>query len=822
MAGQNKKGAKSSRPAEWKGLTAYGEARSNSVRRKTTRSRLLRSLAAILGATFGLARAAGAWTLRRALLTSEGRLRQTTIACAAAALGAVVVAGALVASNSTASGVKPIMATAAVVSYHADPADGRSRLDQSDKAGAPNDAAAAARRQAERTIAAIEGGPERSPRVPLPVRKPAPPVAEEQVDPAPALAEAPPADGGINIRPSRLTRITVAAPAERILDRAGRLDPELRRVEQTIAETAVGVTEVGKTEVGKTAVDEAAVGETEERSGEIRAAVPLPKRKPQSASGGPSLADRAPSAPSPAVVAARAKAAIRPKTTIRIAIANPTGQARHHPNAPENAPSAPAEASNERRAEEGEPQERVTAETETPTEAVSEPSRDEPDAIASLKDTADQAARAAEGLAAVDPDRPANLPTPQQLEEIAKALSEIEKKIAETLERTKAAAAATKKKDAPAQADKTTGGDDEEGEETVRAAAEALAHAQFYEEAFVEFPELSGSGPQGGADPVEAQTAPKASAPPAAADAKVVPLPIAKPRRFAQTPPPPSGAPFGQRPQMASLPPATLSPAQPAPPSLPPGPQPPWLLNAVPFAAPPGKPLIAIVIDDLGLDRKRSERVVDLPGPLTMSYLTYARDLQAQTQRARRHGHELMLHMPMEPERRSADPGPRALKLSQNEKTIRDNATWGLDRFSGFVGVNNHMGSKFTSSAEHMRPFLDEVGKRGVVFLDSMTSHKSVGFRTARALGVPALARDVFLDHDPNLAAIENQLTLLELKALRRGYAIAIGHPLDTTIAALRKWLPRAAEKGFAIAPISAVMLRSLQQQAPIIARRGA
>jgi len=130
------------------------------------------------------------------------------------------------------------------------------------------------------------------------------------------------------------------------------------------------------------------------------------------------------------------------------------------------------------------------------------------------------------------------------------------------------------------------------------------------------------------------------------------------------------------------------------------------------------KPVIAIVIDDAGLDQPRTARTVKLPGPITISYLPYARDLQPQVNAARSAGHEIMLHMPMEPSSASVDPGPHALLSSYDRQKILNEMTWMLDRFDGYVGVNNHMGSKFTSDPERMRIVIEVMQSRGLLFLD--------------------------------------------------------------------------------------------------------
>jgi polysaccharide deacetylase 2 family uncharacterized protein YibQ len=251
------------------------------------------------------------------------------------------------------------------------------------------------------------------------------------------------------------------------------------------------------------------------------------------------------------------------------------------------------------------------------------------------------------------------------------------------------------------------------------------------------------------------------------------------------------------------------------PPALPPPPvaKPAWLRFAVPAPPTGNRPLVAIVFDDLGLDRVRTAEAIRLRGPLTMSFMTYANDLLEQSEAARRAGHELFLHVPMEAIDRQADPGPRGLftALSREENLAR--LRWGLGRLAGFVGINNHMGSKFTSDALSMMPVMEELRARGLVFLDSRTSPSSAGIRLAVAYGVPHAARDVFLDDDQAPVAIARQLARLEQVARQQGSAIAIGHPHDATIAALKAWSPLLGEKGLALVPVSAVVRHRMSEE---------
>ena len=230
-----------------------------------------------------------------------------------------------------------------------------------------------------------------------------------------------------------------------------------------------------------------------------------------------------------------------------------------------------------------------------------------------------------------------------------------------------------------------------------------------------------------------------------------------------------------------------------------------WQINALPFEL-DDRPKIAIVIDDMGVDRARSDLVVALPPPLTLSYLTYGGNLDTQTNNARQAGHELLMHIPMEPSSTTVDPGPNVLLSGMDETELLHNLRWNLDQFDGYVGINNHMGSRFTSDFKSMANIMKELNNRGLMFLDSLTSADSQGSRAARSTGIPHLTRNVFLDHDDDLDAINRRLRDTERLARRQGHAIAIGHPRDKTLAALTSWLQAVEDKGFQLVPLTALL----------------
>jgi polysaccharide deacetylase 2 family uncharacterized protein YibQ len=229
---------------------------------------------------------------------------------------------------------------------------------------------------------------------------------------------------------------------------------------------------------------------------------------------------------------------------------------------------------------------------------------------------------------------------------------------------------------------------------------------------------------------------------------------------------------------------------------------------AVPADAPRQRPILAVVIDDMGLDRARAQKMMELQGPLTVSLMTYADNLPGLVELARKGGHEVMAHLPMEPIDPTENPGPGALRVNMDEATIRRVLGEDLNGWQGYVGINNHMGSKFTADKVRMAVVMDELKARGLLWLDSKTIGDSAGPATAAAAGVPYVERDVFLDNEETVEAVTKQLEQLLATAKSRGSAIGIGHPHDVTITALKRWLPKLEAEGVALVPVTAILKR--------------
>ena len=196
---------------------------------------------------------------------------------------------------------------------------------------------------------------------------------------------------------------------------------------------------------------------------------------------------------------------------------------------------------------------------------------------------------------------------------------------------------------------------------------------------------------------------------------------------------------------------------------------------------------------------------------MTLAFLPYAHNLEPLMEEGRAHDHEIIVHMPMQPLSDTVDPGPIVLKVGMTKDELTANLDKGLSAFDGFVGINNHMGSKFTSDYVGMDFLMRELKSRNLFFLDSVTSAKSKAEERAAHYGVTYLKRNVFLDHEMTDKFVANALDKCARRAEREGLCIAIGHPKDVTINGLNKWVDKAKADGFEFVRLSDIIAQREQ-----------
>ncbi|MAH06222.1 MAG: hypothetical protein CL561_11760 [Alphaproteobacteria bacterium] len=220
-----------------------------------------------------------------------------------------------------------------------------------------------------------------------------------------------------------------------------------------------------------------------------------------------------------------------------------------------------------------------------------------------------------------------------------------------------------------------------------------------------------------------------------------------------------------------------------------------------------GAKQIAIVIDDLGIDKKHSREIVEMANfKMTLAFLPYASHVQPLIDDGVANGHEIIVHMPMQPKSNTIDPGPVVLKVGMTAEQLQDNLDKGLSAFGGYEGINNHMGSRFTSDAIGMDFLMRELKKRDLFFLDSVTSPTTKGAEMAARHGVTYIRRNVFLDHEESDAFVNKALDKCRRIVAKDGLCIAIGHPKDVTIRGLNNFVSKAQKDGFEFVTVSDII----------------
>lgn len=221
---------------------------------------------------------------------------------------------------------------------------------------------------------------------------------------------------------------------------------------------------------------------------------------------------------------------------------------------------------------------------------------------------------------------------------------------------------------------------------------------------------------------------------------------------------------------------------------------------------PSERPRIAIIIDDLGYDRRMAKRFVALKAPLTLAILPQS-PLQRQiAEMAHENGLEVMLHLPMEPNEYPAiNPGPGTLLMDMRPDALIHQLENDLAAVPYIKGVNNHMGSEMTAASVQMYQIFSILKKRGLYFVDSRTTKESICRPSARLFNVSFAERDVFLDHDHSRSAIRSQIERLKRIAITHGAAVGIAHPHGSTYHVLKEALP-ALMKEMDLVPVSALV----------------
>ncbi|MDQ0268368.1 divergent polysaccharide deacetylase family protein [Cytobacillus purgationiresistens] len=233
------------------------------------------------------------------------------------------------------------------------------------------------------------------------------------------------------------------------------------------------------------------------------------------------------------------------------------------------------------------------------------------------------------------------------------------------------------------------------------------------------------------------------------------------------------------------------------------------LLTFTSAAAAVGKKNLSIVIDDFGNNMKGTQEMLNLPVKLTVAIMPFMPSTASDAETAWQKGHEVIIHMPMEPKKgKKSWLGPGAITADLEDEEVRKRVEQAIQNVPHAVGMNHHMGSKITENKRIMRIVLQVCAEHGLYYLDSKTTGKSVIPKLAEELQLPYLENMLFFDDVYTRSHIAKQAQLLHTKLDHKEGMIAIGHvgiagPLMVSV--LKEYLPLYQNK-VNIVPLSSLI----------------
>jgi polysaccharide deacetylase 2 family uncharacterized protein YibQ len=217
---------------------------------------------------------------------------------------------------------------------------------------------------------------------------------------------------------------------------------------------------------------------------------------------------------------------------------------------------------------------------------------------------------------------------------------------------------------------------------------------------------------------------------------------------------------------------------------------------------------VAIVIGGLGLSQTGSQQAIQtLPPEVTLAFSPEGNSLLRWMQAARHDGHEVLMQIPLEPyDYPRVNPGRNTLTVDASPAATLENLHRAMGRITNYTGVMNYMGARFTAEPEAMTTVIQDVAKRGLLYLDDGTSARSKADSIAAQQGAPFASADLLIDASQDRGAILKKLDELERIARAKGTAIATGSAFDVTVEAVTSWTNEAKARGIEIVPVSALV----------------
>ena len=215
---------------------------------------------------------------------------------------------------------------------------------------------------------------------------------------------------------------------------------------------------------------------------------------------------------------------------------------------------------------------------------------------------------------------------------------------------------------------------------------------------------------------------------------------------------------------------------------------------------------MAIIIDDFGYNKESIAAFSAISRPITFAVIPYRPFSNEAAARGLSSGHQVILHLPMEPLSQGAQSEELTVSVNMSDGAIQDMVQRAIQTVPGLIGVNNHQGSRATADRRVMKNVLNVLKANNLFFVDSRTNSQSIAAETARQMGIQAGENELFLDNTDEVSAVKEKLRTAQQMAAKHGTVTVIGHARMNTAIAVREMIPELEENGIELVFVSQLL----------------
>ncbi len=225
------------------------------------------------------------------------------------------------------------------------------------------------------------------------------------------------------------------------------------------------------------------------------------------------------------------------------------------------------------------------------------------------------------------------------------------------------------------------------------------------------------------------------------------------------------------------------------------------------------KPIVVIIIKNVGLNPSFTREVMELPKEINIGFSAYSDSLDEWVKKVQEVGHEVILNIPMEAvDSQINKPGPYSLITQATDAENQTRLKMVLGLASGYSAIYSDNNEIFTRSPDTIKPLLDALKKENKHFVYGGGYTNNMVIQVADSINYPVLVNDLVLDDDISSAAVSKKFVEMERIANEKGYVVAMAHPYPATISILESWLQTAPQKNLLVSPVSLLLGKNISK----------